>query len=201
MTVDGDYVLSTLRLRLKTRNASMPNYIRNRVKGGCYFFTVNLANRKSNLLTENMDALREAVRITKNKHPFHIDGWVVLPEHMHCIWTLPADDNDYPSRWRMIKKTFSKSIPKTESRTQTQLKRGERGIWQRRYWEHTIRDEVDYAKHMDYLHFNPVKHGLVERVADWHFSSFHRLVQAGIYATDWGLATDLKMSVGEAHGG
>lgn len=101
----------------------------------------------------------------------------------------------------MIKKTFSKNIPKNEARTPTQLKRGERGFWQRRYWEHTIRDEVDYAKHMDYLHFNPAKHGLVERVTDWRFSSFHRLVKAGVYAADWGVAADLEMNVGEAHGG
>ena len=164
----------------------MPNYRRNRVPGGCYFFTVNLQNRQSRLLVEHIDELREAVRTVRRQQPFHIDGWVVLPEHMHTIWTLPPGDEAYSSRWRAIKKAFSKAIPNIEFRSAQQLKRHERGIWQRRFWEHTIRDEADYAAHMDYLHYNPVKHGWVKTVGEWPFSSFHRLVQNGIYAADWG---------------
>ncbi len=104
---------------------------------------------------------------------------------MHCLWTLPEDDADYPSRWRDIKTLFSKSLPQTELRSTTMKNRGERGIWQRRYWEHTIRDDRDYATHMDYVHFNPVKHGYVGHPADWPYSSFHRCVESGIYPIGW----------------
>jgi putative transposase len=110
---------------------------------------------------------------------------VVLPDHLHCIWTLSAGDADYASRWRAIKLAFSRSIPRTERLSAVRAASGERGIWQRRYWEHTLRDERDYAAPMDYLHFNPVKHGHVARVADWPYSSFHRLVKADWYAPDW----------------
>ena len=140
----------------------MPNYHRNRVAGGTYFFTANLRDRRSDLLVAHIVTLREAARQTRRWAPFHIDAFVVLPDHMHCIWTLPEGDADYPSRWRAIKVAFSKALPAIEERTEILLKRGERGIWQRRYWEHTIRDERDYAVHLDYVHFNPVKHGLVE---------------------------------------
>jgi REP-associated tyrosine transposase len=163
----------------------MPDYRRNRIPGGTYFFTVNLLKRDSRLLTDRIDTLRAAVRTVRRAKPFHIDGWVVLPDHLHCIWTLPAGDADYASRWRAIKVAFSKSIPRGERLSAVRVARGERGIWQRRYWEHTIRDERDYGVHMDYLHFNPVKHGHVSRVADWPYSSFHRLAEAGLYAPDW----------------
>ena len=163
----------------------MPDYHRNRVPGGTYFFTVNLLERNSRLLTDRIEALREAVRKVRRARPFHIDGWVVLPEHIHCIWTLPEGDSDYSGRWRAIKIAFAKSVPKTERRSAVRRAKGERGIWQRRFWEHTIRDERDYASHMDYVHFNPVKHAHVERVRDWPYSSFHRLVEAGVYPLDW----------------
>src|SRR6266404_7121867 len=110
-----------------------------------------------------IDALREAVRMVRERSPFHIDAWVVLPDHSHCLWTLPEGDSDFPSRWRDIKTAFSKSLPATERRSAVMVRRGERGIWQRRYWEHTIRDDRDYAAHMDYIHFNSVKHGLTEK--------------------------------------
>jgi putative transposase len=164
----------------------MPNYHRNRVLGGTYFFTVNLHDRKSTLLIDHIAELREAVRAVRRQHPFHIDGWVVLPEHMHTIWTLPPDDDCYSQRWQAIKKAFSKTIPKIESRSLVQIRRHERGIWQRRFWEHTIRDEADYAAHMDYLHYNPVKHGWAKSVREWPFSSFHNLVKTGVYSVDWG---------------
>ncbi len=152
----------------------MPNYRRVHVEGGCWFFTVNLENRRSRLLTEHIDALREAVAKVRRRLPFEVDAWVVLPEHMHAVWTLPHGDTDFPTRWRLIKTFFSRSLPAVEWRSDVQRARCERGVWQRRYWEHLIRDERDYAHHIDYCWFNPVKHGLVDNVEDWPYSSFHR---------------------------
>lgn len=163
----------------------MPAYRRLRVPGGCYFFTVNLRDRSSRLLIEQMPLLREIVRATRKAWPFHIDSWVILPDHMHCMWTLPEDDDDFPSRWLNIKKQFSKAMPMTEMRSSVMHARHERAIWQRRYWEHHIRDADDYARHMDYIHFNPVKHGLVEHPAAWPYSTFRRAVGAGLYPADW----------------
>jgi putative transposase len=163
----------------------MPDYRRNRVPGGIFFFTVNLLDRHSDLLVTHVDALRAAVRKAQSRSPFHIDAWVVLPDHMHCLWTLPEGDADFPVRWWVIKTMFSKSLPPGERRSPAMTDRGERGIWQRRYWEHTIRDERDYAAHMDYTHFNPVKHGFVEHPADWPFSSFRRCVERGVYPIAW----------------
>ncbi len=163
----------------------MPDYRRNRVPGGTYFFTVTLHDRRAALLVNRIDALRNAVRQVHARAPFHIDAWVVLPDHMHCVWTLPAGDANYPARWRAIKIAFSKSLPAIEARSPVMRARGERGIWQRRYWEHTIRDDRDYAMHVDYTHFNPVRHGYVQHPADWPFSSFRRCVAAGLYPQDW----------------
>ena len=163
----------------------MPDYRRNRVPGGTYFFTVNLLDRQSNRLVAEIDVLRQAVRQVRARAPFHIDAWVVLPDHMHCLWTLPQGDCDYPGRWRSIKVAFSKCQKRDEILSGVMARRGERGIWQRRYWEHTIRDDRDYAAHMDYTHFNPVKHGLVDRPGDWPFSSFRRCVERGLYPADW----------------
>jgi putative transposase len=163
----------------------MPDYRRNRVPGGTFFFTVNLLDRSSDRLVAEIAALRRAVRQVRARAPFHIDAWAVLPDHMHCLWTLPEGDGDFPGRWRAIKTAFSKSLPADEPRSPIMTSRGERGIWQRRYWEHTIRDDRDYAAHMDYTHFNPVKHGLAENVADWPFSSFRRCVARGLYPEGW----------------
>ena len=163
----------------------MPNYRRARVPGASYFFTVNLRDRTSDLLIREIDLLRETVRATKARHPFHIDAWVVLPEHMHCLWTLPPGDADFPLRWKVIKFAFARRLPAIESRTTTQQRRGERGIWQRRYWEHLIHDEQDYQRHFDYIHYNPLKHGYVQRLVDWPYSSFQRAVTRGIYPEDW----------------
>jgi len=167
----------------------MPDYLRSRVPGGCYFFTVTLRNRRSNLLVERVDLLRDCVTRARAAAPFHIDAWVVLPDHMHCVWSLPEGDADYSSRWLRIKQRFSMALPKTEARTAVMVARGDRGIWQRRFWEHTIRDELDYARHMDYIHFNPVKHGLVRDPAAWPHSSFRRAVAMGFYPEQW-LGTD-----------
>lgn len=163
----------------------MPNYRRNRVPGGTWFFTVNLLDRRSDLLVRKIAALREAVREVRAGRPFHIDAMVVLPEHLHALWTLPGGDADFPGRWRAIKTAFSKSVSAAPVVPSARLRPGERGIWQRRYWEHTIRDERDYAAHLDYIHFNPVKHGLARAPADWPFSSFRRLVALGFYPMDW----------------
>ena len=115
---------------------------------------------------------------------------MVLPDHLHCVIELPEGDVDFSLRWRLIKSDFSKRLPSSERRSDVRIARGERGIWQRRFWEHLVRDERDFAAHMDYVHINPLKHGLVERVVDWPYSTFHRCVEAGMYAKDWGVAVD-----------
>jgi REP-associated tyrosine transposase len=171
----------------------MPNYRRNRVPGGTFFFTVNLLDRRSDLLIRHIAALRQAVRQVRTKSPFHIDAWVVLPDHMHCIWTLPEGDADFSGRWKAMKIQFSKSLPAIEPLSRTRALRGERGIWQRRFWEHTIRDDRDYAAHMDYIHFNPVKHGYATSAGAWPFSSFRRCVESGLYPQDW-LGADVELS-------
>ena len=144
----------------------MTSYRRNRVPGGTYFFTANLRDRRSDLLITEIEALRSAVQATRARHPFHIDAWVVLPDHMHCIWTLPAGDVGFARRWQMIKAIFSRSVPRADERRASLVRKREAGIWQRRYWEHTIRDDQDYAAHVDYIHFNPVKHGLAAQPAE-----------------------------------
>ncbi len=176
----------------------MPDYRRVRVPGGTYFFTINLLDRRSDLLVREIDALRNAVRRTRRERPFRIDAWVVLPDHMHCVLTLPEGDDDFSSRIRAIKIRFVRAVPATERRTRVRARRGERGIWQRRFWEHTIRDEADLARHLDYIHFNPVKHGYVSRAGDWPYSTFHRLVSAGVYPADWGARDLVDLPAGEA---
>ena len=173
----------------------MPDYRRYRVPGGTYFFTVNLLERRLDTLVRHIDILREAVRATRRDRPFYIDAWVVLPDHMHCIWTLPPGDDDFSNRWKSIKIRFVQAIPRTERRSPVRIAKGERGIWQRRFWEHVIRNETDYANHVNYVHWNPVKHGLVKRVADWPFSSFHRYVQNGIIPSDW--ADDVEEEIND----
>ncbi len=164
----------------------MPDYRRTGHPGGTYFFTVNLLQRQGNdLLIRHIETLRTAVKEVRLRHPFRIHAWVVLPDHFHCIIELPIDDADFATRLRLIKINFSKAMPRSESLSSVRLRRGERGIWQRRYWEHLIRDERDYQAHMDYVHINPVKHGLVRCVADWSYSTFHHLVTDGRYPVDW----------------
>ena len=158
---------------------------------------MNLLDRRSNLLVTRIDALREAARQVRARAPFHIDAWVVLPDHMHCLWTLPEGDANFSGRWRAIKTAFVKSLPIGEPRSRVMTSRGERGIWQWRYWEHTIRDDRDFAAHMDYTHFNPVKHGLVAHPADWAYSSFHRCVGSGLYPAGWRGGSDEPQRTGE----
>ena len=163
----------------------MPQYIRAHVPGGSFFFTVALLERKRDLLVSRIDLLRAAFREVRHRRPFHIDAIVVLPDHLHCIWTLPEGDADFSTRWRLIKTIFSWGIPSIERRSACRQARDERGIWQRRFWEHAIRDARDFEAHVNYIHFNPVKHGHVDRVVDWPHSSFHRFVREGRYPVDW----------------
>jgi putative transposase len=167
----------------------MPNYRRASIKGGVFFFTVVLADRSSNLLTKEIDRLRHAYRVVQERRPFDTIAICVLPDHLHALWALPEHDPDFATRWSMIKSGFSRgleALPRSKSKS---LKR-EKGIWQRRYWEHAIRDDADLSRHVDYIHFNPVKHGDVQRVSDWPHSSFHRFVDRGWLVADWG--GDLK---------
>ena len=175
----------------------MPNYRRAFVPGGCWFFTANLLDRGSSLLTSEIDALREASRQTQARWPFRIDAFVVLPEHIHAVWTLPPGDADFATRWRLLKSRFSKAIPKSEQRSLVRQSRGERGIWQRRFWEHLVRDEGDYSRHVEYCYINPVKHGLVRRVRDWPFSSFHRDVRNRLFPEDWAGEMEVAGEFGE----
>ena len=175
----------------------MPNYIRANVPGGSYFFTVALAERSGTLLVDHVDALRRAFRTEYQASGFKVEAIVVLPDHLHCIWTLPPGDADFPGRWQRIKAAFSQGLPHTERISQSRQSKGERGIWQRRYWEHLIRDERDMDAHVAYIHFNPVKHGHVERVADWPHSSFHRFVRQRLIPADWGGETAKDITAGE----
>jgi putative transposase len=172
-------------------------YRRSKAAGGTYFFTVNLADRSSSLLVEHIDKLRQAVGIVKRRHPFDILAWVVLPDHMHAIWTLPPDDHDFSGRWMLIKSGFSRRIEAGESINASRLSKGERGIWQRRFWEHRIRDENDLNRHIDYVHINPVKHRHAAKASDWPFSSIHRYIRSGALTTDWAADVDSLNALGE----
>lgn len=175
----------------------MVNYRRVRNPGGIYFFTVTLQDRQSCILTENITPLSESFKYVKQRKPFNIDATVVLPEHIHCIWTLPRDDSDYSIRWRLIKTVFTQSLLKNGSKFHLTSK-NEYQIWQRRYWEHTIQNDDDFRHHVEYIHFNPVKHDLVKCVADWRYSSFHQYVRKGFYPNDWGKKSeDFKDNYGE----
>lgn len=161
----------------------MPNYRRARTPGATYFFTVVTAQRRPLLATaEAVANLRQSVVEVRRQLPFSIDAWVVLPDHMHAIWTLPVGDSDFSTRWGSIKAGFTRRCGKAHRSTPGHSA----GLWQPRFWEHLIRGEADFAAHMDYTHYNPVKHGYVGRVIDWPYSSFHRCVQRGIYDADWG---------------
>ena len=141
-------------------------YRRADTKGGTYFFTLNLADRKKTLLTNEIDSLRLVINRVKKKHPFQLNAMVVLPDHLHALLTLPQNDNDYSTRWSLIKAGFSRLLPKDERISPSRKTKGERGIWQRRFWEHAIRDEQDFENHLNYIHYNPVKHGYVESAVD-----------------------------------
>lgn len=164
-------------------------YRRNRVAGGSYFFTLTLADRRARLLTDHVVLLRDVVRRVRAARPFEVVAMVVMPEHLHAVWTLPGEDDDYSGRWRAIKAGFTHGLRQTGVNLQPNAK-GECAVWQRRFWEHTLRDELDLARHVDYIHYNPVKHAWVKQVKDWPWSSFHRYVRQGLLPEDWAAAPD-----------
>ena len=173
----------------------MSRYRRANIEGGTFFFTVTLADRSSDLLVRHIDHLRQAYQAAQKLYPFETIAICILPDHVHAVWTLPSDDADFPLRWRLIKSNFSRAVPAAATRTGSKMRKREKGIWQRRYWEHAIRDDADLARHVDYIHFNPVKHGYVARVADWPHSSFSRYVAQGTLPADWG--GDMKEIAGK----
>lgn len=164
----------------------MRSYRRVRIGGGTYFFTVNLAKRRNNdLLLRRIDVLRIAFLRTKRDHPFIMEAICILPDHLHCVWRLPEGDADFATRWSLIKQRFSRSVPRGEELPASRRRKGERGLWQRRYWEHAIRGDDDYEHHVDYIHYNPVKHGYVTRAADWPYSSLRRMIALGRCPAAW----------------
>jgi putative transposase len=163
-----------------------------------FFFTVVLAERPNNLLVDQIDRLRRVYREVQQSRPFETVAICILPDHLHTLWSLPEGDADFPTRWSLIKSGFSRGLDPARARTTSKVAKREKGIWQRRYWEHAIRDDADFERHVDYIHFNPVKHGHVARVCDWPHSSFHRYVESGLLAADWGGdAQDIQGSFGE----
>jgi putative transposase len=164
----------------------MSRYRRLKVEGGTFFFTVTLADRSSDLLVREVDQFRAAYRLVRRRYPFKTVAICILPDHLHAVWTLPEGDADYPKRWSLIKGGFSRGLSISPPRSMSKVARREKGIWQRRYWEHSIRSDKDLLRHVDYVHFNPVKHGLVPCVSDWPHSSFHRYVERGEIPHDWG---------------
>jgi putative transposase len=161
-------------------------YRRADIAGATYFFTVKLADRTSNLHVDHIDIFREAVRKIRETHPFEIVAMVIMPNHLHAVWNLPENDADFPLRWSLIKATFSRKIPKTETINGSRKIKRERGIWQRRYWEHQIRDEIDLEAHVAYIYMNPVKHGYVAKASDWPYSSIHKEIRLGRIDANWG---------------
>jgi putative transposase len=174
----------------------MVRYGRNFVPGATYFFTVALADRSSSMV-HHVSALRTAFRVARHERPFAIEAIVILPDHPHTIWTLPLDDSDFSGRWKRIKAHFThqlvaSGVPVKHHRN------GEYALWQRRFWEHTIRNDFDFERHVNYVHFNPVKHKLVNIVRDWPYSSFHAYVRRGVLPADWaGDAEEIRMDFGE----
>ncbi len=173
----------------------MSRYRRAKIEGGVFFFTVALADRSSKLLLKHIDRLRRMYQSVQKRNPFETIAICILPDHPHAIWALPGGDSDFAMRWSLIKSAFSRGLPVDVPRSASKVARRERGIWQRRYWEHAIRDDRDLERHLDYIHFNPVKHGYVTKVAEWPHSSFHRFVSRGVLPKDWG--GDMRDLAGE----
>ena len=162
-------------------------YRRNRVPGGTYFFTLTLADRSSRMLVEQIDALRWSLRKTQAERPFAIIAMVVLPEHIHAVWRLPEGDEAYSTRLLVFKSRFTRAL-KARGVCIPRSSRGEPAVWAKRFWEHTIRNDDDLRAHVDYVHYNPVKHGLTDRVSAWPYSTFHRDVAMDRTHRDWGVA-------------
>jgi putative transposase len=168
----------------------MPHYIRAHIEGGVFFFTVALADRSSDVLVRHVDRLRRIYASVQKRYPFETVAICVLPDHLHAIWSLPEGDADFPLRWSLIKGGFSRGLAGEKPRSESKISRRERGIWQRRYWEHAIRNDADLERHVDYIHLDPVKRGHVAKVSDWPHSSFHRYVAHGVLPEDWGGEVD-----------
>jgi len=168
----------------------MPEYRRAFLPGGTFFFTA-VTDRRRPIFADALaiDLLRQAMAHVQSRHPFVIDAAVVLPDHVHCIWSLPDGDADFSTRWRLVKARFTqlylRSGGRQGLRSPSRAEKGERGVWQRRFWEHTIRDLDDYVRHVDYIHYNPVRHGLAACPHAWAATSLHRWVQRGVYGVDW----------------
>ena len=163
----------------------MVRYRRNFIPGGTFFFTVALADRQSTLLATSIAKLRLAFRVVRNERQFDIDAIVILPDHLHAVFTLPDGDADFPLRWRRIKTVFTQAVI-ADGATFKRRDGGGRTLWQRRFWEHTIRDTTDFNRHVDYIHYNPTKHGYVVNPLDWPYSSLHQFVRDGVLPPDWG---------------
>ncbi len=164
----------------------MSRYRRSKIDAGVLFFTVTIADRSSDLLARHVERLRRVYTSVQQSYPFKTIAICVLPDHLHAVWSLPPGDANFPLRWSLIKSGFSRGLASDPRRTMSKIAKREKGIWQRRYWEHVIRDDNDLARHVDYIHFNPVKHGYVSRVADWPHSTFRRFVARGVLPPDWG---------------
>ena len=189
----------------------MSNYRRGPIAGGSYFFTVVTHQRQAWLCTDAArTALREAIAKVRTKRPFVVEAWVSLPDHLHCIWRLPPGDADFATRWRLIKSGMTKRLVQDAGALRfanapyggggelsaSRKARGEQGLWQRRFWEHTLRNDADYRAHCDYIHYNPVKHGLCRSAKDWPYSTFHRFVAQGKYDSDWATLAEPQLSHG-----
>jgi putative transposase len=163
--------------------------------GATYFFTLALQDRSTRWLVEHVGRLRQAVAHAKARHPFRIAAMVVLPEHLHALWRLPPGDDDAASRWLLVKQGFAEGLAAAGGPRAA----GEAGhkLWRRRFWEHRIADAQDFQRHVDYIHFNPVKHGWVQRAVDWPHSSLHRFIREGTLAPDWGISAPIEGEYGE----
>ena len=180
----------------------MSNYRRSNTGGGTYFFTVNTHRRQPFLIDHDVRAaLRQGINQIRQTLPFTIDAWVLLPDHLHCIWSLPDVDADFSARWRIIKTVVTQQCgERLNNASLLSRRRGKKGqstLWQQRFWEHLIRDERDFAAHVDYIHWNPVKHGHVQRAMDWPYTSFHRFVRDGILPPAWA-GEDVDGNFGES---
>lgn len=181
----ASHITLTRGLRPPYERNAMSRYRRDHTPGGTFFFTLNLQDRHSSLLTERITAFQSSYRRVKAELPFITLAICVLPDHLHAVWRLPEHDADFSTRWQKIKAGFSQSILNPGVRSKSQVRKGEKGLWQRRFWEHRIRDAEDLQRHVDYVHYNPVKHGLVQHAASWQHSSFHDFVRRGLLPLSW----------------
>ncbi len=170
----GETHLVHLELIEIEQNVAMTNYRRFRRRGGTYFFTVNLQDRRGTLLVDHIHLLRSAYGTVQRAHPFKTEAIVILPDHLHAVWTLPCADADFSTRWKKIKREFTVALGLSMPRSRSQVAKGEAGVWQRRFWEHCVRNDGELQGFKQYIWSNPVKHGLVNACADWPYSSYHR---------------------------